>query len=224
MRKMDGSDPEVRFYRAFLSLKTPEEVEHFLNDLCTINEIQSMVQRFEVARLLSDGQTYQKVEEETGASTATISRVKRYLDYGDDGYRLVLERMAEAQAAHKVDAFRGLKTWAVVGATDNPDKFGFKLYQYLKGHGYRVYPVNPNKSDIMGEKVYPNISALPEVPDAADVVIPPALVMGVLEECKQRGVQKVWLQPGAESQEAVDLGRDLGLTVVAHKCIMAEGI
>ncbi|KIL50677.1 hypothetical protein KP77_12970 [Jeotgalibacillus alimentarius] len=78
---------------AVLSLKDKDEAYRFFDDLCTINEIQSLAQRLEVARMLRDGNTYHKIETQTGASTATISRVKRCLNYGNDTYAMVLERV-----------------------------------------------------------------------------------------------------------------------------------
>ena len=76
--------------RAFLKLKDVEEVYNFLEDLATIGEIKSMAQRLEVARLLSLSKKYPEVVNETGASTATISRVKKCLEYGTGGYKSVL--------------------------------------------------------------------------------------------------------------------------------------
>jgi TrpR-related protein YerC/YecD len=70
-----------------------EEAYIFFDDLCTVNEIQSLAQRLEVARLLRQGATYNQIETLTGASTATISRVKRCLNYGNDGYTLALDRL-----------------------------------------------------------------------------------------------------------------------------------
>ena len=78
--------------RAFLDLKDIEEVYNFLEDLATIGEIKSMAQRLEVARLLSMSKKYPEIVSETGASTATISRVKKCLDYGAGGYKTILER------------------------------------------------------------------------------------------------------------------------------------
>lgn len=77
--------------RAFLKLKNIDEIYAFLEDIATISEIKSMSQRLEVARLLSQSKKYPEVVELTGASTATISRVKKCLDYGKGGYKSVLE-------------------------------------------------------------------------------------------------------------------------------------
>ena len=79
--------------RSLLTLASPEECYRFLEDICTIKEIYAISQRLEVARVLAEGESYQHTQEKTGASSATISRVKRCLDYGEGGYRLVLERM-----------------------------------------------------------------------------------------------------------------------------------
>lgn len=79
--------------RSLLTLASPEECYRFLEDICTIKEIYALSQRLAVARVLSEGESYQRTQEKTGASSATISRVKRCLDYGEGGYRLVLERM-----------------------------------------------------------------------------------------------------------------------------------
>ncbi|AGB42221.1 TrpR-related protein YerC/YecD [Halobacteroides halobius DSM 5150] len=84
-----------RLVEAILLLEDKEECYDFFEDICTIKEIKSMAQRLEVARMLKQGATYDQIAEKTGASTATISRVKRYLNYGADGYQLILERMAE---------------------------------------------------------------------------------------------------------------------------------
>ena len=79
---------------ALLCLKTREESYNFLEDLCTVNELLSLSQRFEVATMLRDHKTYLEIAEKTGASTATISRVNRALNYGSDGYGLIFERLA----------------------------------------------------------------------------------------------------------------------------------
>lgn len=90
--KLRGKELD-QLFNAILSLGTLEECYIFFDDLCTANEIQSLAQRFEVARMLREGNTYHKIETETGASTATISRVKRCLNYGNDGYEMALKRL-----------------------------------------------------------------------------------------------------------------------------------
>ena len=82
---------------ALLSLETPEEAYAFLEDVATIGEIRALAQRLEVSRLLNEGYTYPQIAQQTGASTATISRVKKFLEYGADGYKLVLERLKKEE-------------------------------------------------------------------------------------------------------------------------------
>ena len=81
--------------KAILALKTEDECQAFLQDLCTVSELRAMEQRMEVAVLLSDGLIYNDILERTGASSATISRVNRALQYGADGYKTVLPRVKE---------------------------------------------------------------------------------------------------------------------------------
>ncbi|WML29113.1 YerC/YecD family TrpR-related protein [Neobacillus sp. OS1-32] len=92
--KLRGKELD-QLFKAILSLKDLEECYRFFDDLCTINEIQSLAQRLDVAKMLREGNTYHKIETETGASTATISRVKRCLNFGNDSYEMVLERIKE---------------------------------------------------------------------------------------------------------------------------------
>lgn len=82
-------------FKAILTLQDVEECYTFFEDVCTINELLSLSQRFEVARMLRQKKTYLEIAQQTGASTATISRVNRCLNYGSDGYDLVLDRLSE---------------------------------------------------------------------------------------------------------------------------------
>ena len=83
---------------AILSLQNREECYLFFEDLCTVNELLSLSQRYEVAAMLKDHKTYLEIAEKTGASTATISRVNRSLNYGNDGYEMVFSRIGRQQA------------------------------------------------------------------------------------------------------------------------------
>lgn len=88
-------------YQAILTLETEEECYHFFQDLCTISELRSMEQRYEVATLLNDGMIYNEILEKTGASSATISRVNRSLLGGNGGYESVLEKMRQKEQEGK---------------------------------------------------------------------------------------------------------------------------
>lgn len=82
-----------QLFKAILTLKSIDECYRFFEDVCTVSEIKALAQRLEVARMLEEGYTYGKIAEDTGASTATISRVKKSLHYGADGYKHVLQNL-----------------------------------------------------------------------------------------------------------------------------------
>ena len=89
------SEEADHLFAAILALKTEEECYRFFEDICTISEMRSIAQRWEVARLLNAGMTYSSISEKTGASTATVSRVGKCLNYGAEGYRTILDRLGE---------------------------------------------------------------------------------------------------------------------------------
>ena len=93
MNKQNRKPRNIDMYKAILTLETVEECISFFDDLCTVNELQSMEQRFQVAVLLDKGLIYNDILEQTGASSATISRVNRSLQYGNDGYDVVFKRL-----------------------------------------------------------------------------------------------------------------------------------
>ncbi|KJS20768.1 MAG: hypothetical protein VR72_13400 [Clostridiaceae bacterium BRH_c20a] len=82
-----------KLFEAILLLESEEECYQFFEDICTVSELKSIAQRLEVAKMLAEENTYTDIASETGASTATISRVKRCLNYGADGYKLILEKL-----------------------------------------------------------------------------------------------------------------------------------
>jgi TrpR-related protein YerC/YecD len=85
-----------QLFRGVLQLRTVEECYRFFEDVCTIGEVKALAQRFAVARMLDQGKTYEEIAARTGASSATISRVRRFLTYGADGYTLVLRRLGNS--------------------------------------------------------------------------------------------------------------------------------
>lgn len=95
MNKKIKTDAVDSLFDAILCLENREECYGFFEDLCTVNELLSLSQRFEVAAMLKDRKTYLEIAEKTGASTATISRVNRSLNYGNDGYEMVFNRLNE---------------------------------------------------------------------------------------------------------------------------------
>ena len=99
MNKKIKTEAVDHLFEAILTLRTPEECYIFFEDVCTVNELLSLSQRYEVAKMLREKRTYLEIADKTGASTATISRVNRSLNYGNDGYDMVFARIAEKQAA-----------------------------------------------------------------------------------------------------------------------------
>jgi len=96
VKQINKKDFEI-FYKAILSLETIEECDAFFDDLCTIQELESFKQRLEVAFLLKKGMSYADINKITSASTATISRVSKYLNYGDGGYSIAIERIKDKE-------------------------------------------------------------------------------------------------------------------------------
>ena len=89
-----GRSPEMEeLFEGILSLQTVEECERFFTDICTIKELQALTQRLQVAKQLYEGRNYNEVYQDTGVSSATICRVNKCLNYGDGGYRMVLDRL-----------------------------------------------------------------------------------------------------------------------------------
>ena len=93
MNKKIKTEAVDHLFEAVLTLKSPEECYAFFEDVCTVNELLSLSQRYEVAKMLREKKTYLDIAERTGAATATISRVNRSLNYGNDGYDMVFKRL-----------------------------------------------------------------------------------------------------------------------------------
>ena len=112
--------------------------------------------------------------------------------------------------------------FAVVGASRNPEKYGHQVYRDLRSAGYRVYPVNPNTDEILGDKCYSSLEALPVKPDVADLVVPPKVTEKTIKNCEKLGIKKVWMQPGSESETAINFCRESGMDVIHGVCVMVE--
>ena len=97
MNKLNRKPRNDKMYEAILSLRTVEECKKFFDDLCSISELMAMEQRFQVASCLSEGMIYNDILAETGASSATISRVNRSLQYGKGGYEIAFSRLGETE-------------------------------------------------------------------------------------------------------------------------------
>ncbi len=110
--------------------------------------------------------------------------------------------------------------FAVVGVSRNPEKYGHQVYKDLKEGGYTVYPVNPHVDEVLGDKCYPSLRDIPEKTDVVDTVVPPAVTEKIVEECRALGIDKVWMQPGSESEKAIEFCEKNGIQVVHDVCVM----
>ena len=112
------------------------------------------------------------------------------------------------------------KKFAVAGATDNPEKYGNQIVKNLKSRGYDVFPVNPRLEEVEGLKCYASLADIPDKVDVVDFVVPPAATQAILKQCLELGLDRIWLQPGSESEEAIAFCRDNDMKVVHSVCVM----
>lgn len=113
------------------------------------------------------------------------------------------------------------KIWAVVGASENKEKFGWKIYKKLKDNGYTVYPVSPNYETIDGDKCYKNLSELPEKPEVIDMVVSPKIGINTVKEASELGIKNILLQPGTYNDELISLLDETELNYV-KACVLVE--
>ncbi len=110
------------------------------------------------------------------------------------------------------------RTIAVVGASANPARASNHVASYMKAQGYRVIPVNPNEQTIIGEQVYPSLTAVPGPIDLVDIFRKSEEVLPIVEEAIARGAKAVWMQEGVVNEVAAQRARDAGLAVVMNRC------
>ncbi len=112
--------------------------------------------------------------------------------------------------------------YAVVGASNNREKYGFKVFKDLKDSGFKVIPINPHEKYILGVKVYKSLSSIKERVDVVVTVVPPKITEEIVKECFKLGINKVWMQPGSEDKEAIDFCRKHNIIAIYNTCIMVE--
>jgi predicted CoA-binding protein len=126
-------------------------------------------------------------------------------------------------AKTRLKLLREAKSVAIVGASPNPARSSYFVGTYLQqSSGYRVYFVNPNADTILGEKAYPDLASLPEVPDIVDVFRRGSDIPAVIDDVLAVGAPTVWVQLGIWNQDAALYGESKGLTVVMDRCIKIE--
>ena len=134
---------------------------------------------------------------------------------------LRLYRKSERLGLDMVENAIEKKVWAVVGATNNKDKFGCRIYKRLLKAGYEVYPVNPGIAEIDGAKCYATIADLPVIPDVVNIVVPAKIAVEIVKEAAEKGVKIVWLQPGSDKPEVVQAASEAGLEVI-EDCVLTR--
>lgn len=115
-----------------------------------------------------------------------------------------------------------LKNWAVVGATQNKSKFGYKVMKRLLDHGYNVYPVNPAYGEIEGLKCYKSLEEVNEPIDVVDMIVNPKIGLQSIEEAAQKGIKYIWCQPGAADEELINKAKEKGLILAPNNCVLLE--
>jgi predicted CoA-binding protein len=115
----------------------------------------------------------------------------------------------------QIQDFLSGKTFAVIGASRNRDKYGNKVLRAYLQAGRRVLVIHPREDEIEGQKCYPKIADLPEPVDGLSVITPPQVAEQVVEQAAAAGIKRIWMQPGAENPEAVDRAKELGVDLIA---------
>lgn len=125
-------------------------------------------------------------------------------------------------AMNSVTQFFDSKSFAVVGATNKVDKYGYKVWKRVCDLGKPCYPIHPSLSDIDGIKTFKSLEEIPEVPEAVIIIVAPEITEKVVRGCKQLGIKKIWMQPGAESENAITFCNENGISLVFNDCVLSR--
>ncbi len=115
----------------------------------------------------------------------------------------------------KIEKFLQASAFAVVGASEDVHKYGHKCYKCYLQHGRNAYPVNPHSQEILGNPVFKDLASLPQGVESISIITPPAVTETIIEDAIACGIKNIWMQPGAESQIAIDRAESQGLNVIA---------
>ena len=119
-------------------------------------------------------------------------------------------------------ALIGARNIAVVGLSDRPSRPSYGVARYLKEQGYRIIPVNPNITEVFGEKAYPDLTSVPDAIDLVDIFRRSSQVGPVVDEAITKGVQTIWMQLGIVDEAAAARARAAGITVIMNRCTLIE--
>lgn len=123
-----------------------------------------------------------------------------------------------------VKDFLKQKRFAIAGSFKNESKYAYQILKTLKKKGYEVYPINPRLKEVEGLACYPSVSDIPSGVDVVDIVTPSQITEKIVRECREKGITRIWIQPGAESENAIKFCKDNGINVVYNLCVMIESI
>lgn len=115
-----------------------------------------------------------------------------------------------------------LKHWAVLGATEDTTRFGYKIFKLLGDKGYAVYGISPKYDSIDGKKIYRSIEQLPEKVDGVNVIVNPKVALDELPKMKESGIKNLWFQPGSFNDEVIEKAQELGFNIEAEDCMYVE--
>ncbi|WP_146600013.1 CoA-binding protein [Novipirellula aureliae] len=122
---------------------------------------------------------------------------------------------------NRLQRFLAAKTYAVAGASNRQHKYGNQVFRALIAAGRETYPLNPAQDEIEGHRAYPSIADLPLVPEAISIITPPEVTRRVIADAIAAGVQHIWMQPGAEDEQASESARAAGINVIDDgSCIL----
>jgi hypothetical protein len=123
-----------------------------------------------------------------------------------------------------VKDFLSQKSFAVVGSFQNETKYAYRIFKKLQKDGHTVFPVNPRGGEIDGSKCYPTVKDICENIDVVNIVTSPKVTLNVIKECEDKGIRRVWIQPGAEDEAVISFCKKNNINVVHGLCVMLETV
>ena len=119
-------------------------------------------------------------------------------------------------------ALLGARNIAVVGLSDKSSRPSYQVARYLQSQGYRIIPVNPNITEVLGERAYPDLISVPDAVDMVDIFRRSDKVAPAVDEAITKGVQTIWMQIGVVDEQAARRAREAGITVIMDRCALVE--
>lgn len=118
-----------------------------------------------------------------------------------------------------IDDFLAPKKLVMAGVSRNPKKFGYTAFKHLIDNGYEVIPINPNTSEIEQIKCYPDVKSVPGEIENLFIVTPKSQTSEIVNQAKEKGVKRIWIQQMAESKDALEIAKNAGIETISNKCI-----